>query len=417
MNEASKISEVNSQPPRNEALGIDKVLVKYEGVADAVQNPEVTILMPCLNERETLGICIRKAQAFLEKNQIEGEVVVSDNGSTDGSQEIARECGARVVDVPTRGYGAALIYGSRAARGKYIIMGDSDDSYDFSDLLAFVKDLRIGNELVMGNRFRGGIKPGAMPWLNRWLGTPVLSALGRLFFGSAIGDFNCGLRGFSADAFKQMDLKTTGMEFASEMIVKAALLKLRISEVPTTLSPDGRSRPPHLRRWRDGWRHLRFMLLYSPRWLFLYPGSALMILGLLLTLWLLPGPRFIGRVGFDIHTMIYAALMMFVGYQAVTFAIFTKVFAITHGLLPQDPKFRRAFRLTLETGLTLGGVLVALGLIISAFAVRFWERQGFGPLDPIQTLRVVTPGTICLTIGCQTVFSSFFLSVLGLVRR
>ena len=310
-----------------------------------------------------------------------------------------------------------LIYGSRAARGKYIIMGDSDDSYDFSDMLPFVRELRGGSELVMGNRFRGEIKPGAMPWLNRWLGTPVLSALGRLFFGSPIGDFNCGLRGFSAGAFQKMDLRTNGMEFASEMIVKATLLKLKISEVPTTLSPDGRSRPPHLRRWRDGWRHLRFMLLYSPRWLFLYPGGLLMTLGLLLSLWLLPGPRFIGRVGFDIHTMIYAAIMMFVGYQAVTFAVFTKVFAITHGLLPKDAKFHRAFRITLETGLAVGGVLVALGLIISMVALGYWERRGFGPLDPIRTLRVVTPGTICLTIGFQTVFSSFFLSVLGLVKR
>jgi hypothetical protein len=256
-----------------------------------------------------------------------------------------------------------------------------------------------------------------MPWLNRWLGTPVLSSLGRLFFGSPIGDFNCGLRGFSAEAFKKMDLRTPGMEFASEMIVKATLLKMKISEVPTTLSPDGRSRPPHLRRWRDGWRHLRFMLLYSPRWLFLYPGVLLMIFGLLLTLWLLPGPRFVGAVGFDVDTMIYAAIMMFVGYQAVTFAVFTKVFAITHGLLPHDGKFHRAFKITLETGLAVGGVLVALGLVISAVAIDAWHGHGFGPLDPIRTLRVVTPGTICLTIGCQTIFSSFFLSVLGLVRR
>ena len=419
MSESGEISELNGKSARNEALSIGKVLVSYETsvTGDGQSDPELTILMPCLNESETLEACIRKAQGFLEAHHVRGEVVVSDNGSTDGSQEIARTCGATVVDVPIRGYGAALIYGGRAARGKYIIMGDSDDSYDFSDLLPFVTELRAGGELVMGNRFRGGIKPGAMPWLNRWLGTPVLSFLGRLFFGAPIGDFNCGLRGFSADAFKKMDLRTTGMEFASEMIVKAALLKLSISEVPTTLSPDGRSRPPHLRRWRDGWRHLRFMLLYSPRWLFLYPGGLLMILGLLLNLWLLPGPRFIGKVGFDIHTMIYAAIMMFVGYQAITFALFTKVFAITHGLLPQDAKFHRAFRITLETGLAVGGILVAAGLIISVVALGYWERRGFGPLDPIRTLRLVTPGTICLTIGFQTVFSSFFLSVLGLVKR
>ncbi|MBZ5547030.1 MAG: glycosyltransferase family 2 protein [Acidobacteriia bacterium] len=419
MSELREISEVNAKSARNESVSIGKVSVNYgtSVTGEDQSDPEVTILMPCLNESETLEVCIRKAQGFLDANQVRGEIVVSDNGSTDGSQEIARSCGARVVDVPIRGYGAALIYGSRAARGKYIIMGDSDDSYDFSDMLPFVRELRGGSELVMGNRFRGEIKPGAMPWLNRWLGTPVLSALGRLFFGSPIGDFNCGLRGFSAGAFQKMDLRTNGMEFASEMIVKATLLKLKISEVPTTLSPDGRSRPPHLRRWRDGWRHLRFMLLYSPRWLFLYPGGLLMTLGLLLSLWLLPGPRFIGRVGFDIHTMIYAAIMMFVGYQAVTFAVFTKVFAITHGLLPKDAKFHRAFRITLETGLAVGGVLVALGLIISMVALGYWERRGFGPLDPIRTLRVVTPGTICLTIGFQTVFSSFFLSVLGLVKR
>jgi glycosyltransferase involved in cell wall biosynthesis len=419
MTEFREISEMDSVSRRDESLGINKVLVNYEATVLDNDPPalELTILMPCLNEIETLEVCIGKAKRFLDENLIHGEVVVSDNGSTDGSQELARRCGARVVDVPVRGYGAALIYGSRAASGKYIIMGDSDDSYDFSDLLAFVTDLRNGSELVMGNRFRGGIKPGAMPWLNRWLGTPVLSSLGRLFFGSPIGDFNCGLRGFSAEAFKKMDLRTPGMEFASEMIVKATLLKMKISEVPTTLSPDGRSRPPHLRRWRDGWRHLRFMLLYSPRWLFLYPGVLLMIFGLLLTLWLLPGPRFVGAVGFDVDTMIYAAIMMFVGYQAVTFAVFTKVFAITHGLLPHDGKFHRAFKITLETGLAVGGVLVALGLVISAVAIDAWHGHGFGPLDPIRTLRVVTPGTICLTIGCQTIFSSFFLSVLGLVRR
>ena len=419
MSDYQQMQERTENPARNEPLRIDELRLNYDP-ADAAQQadgPEVTILMPCLNEQETLETCVRKAKIFLEANHVSGEIVVSDNGSSDGSQEIAERCGARVVNVPIRGYGAALIYGGKAARGKYIIMGDSDDSYDFSALLPFVSALRSGSELVMGNRFRGGIKPGAMPWLNRWIGTPILSAFGRLFFGSPIGDFNCGLRGFSADAFRKMDLRTTGMEFASEMIVKATLLKLRISEVPTTLSPDGRSRPPHLRRWRDGWRHLRFMLLYSPRWLFLYPGGLLFVLGLLINLWLLPGPRFIGGVGFDVHTMIYAAIMMFVGYQAVTFALFTKVFAITHGLLPHDPKFRQALKVTLETGLAVGGTLVLFGLVISAIAVGHWEKHGFGPLDPIHTLRVVMPGTICLTIGCQTVFSSFFLSVLGLARR
>src|SRR5271157_2993377 len=305
---------------------------------------ELTILLPCLNEAETLESCIRKAQGFLERNHIRGEIVVSDSGSQDGSRDIARRCGARVVDVPIRGYGAALIHGSLVARGKYIIMGDSDDSYDFSDLLPFLEKLRAGHDLVMGNRLSGSIKPGAMPWMNRWIGTPVLSALGRLFFHCQVGDFNCGLRGYSAEAFRKMDLRTTGMEFASEMIVKATLLKLRIAEIPITLSPDGRTRRPHLRPWRDGWRHLRFMLLYSPRWLFLYPGCLLMAMSLVTALWLLPGPRTLGSVTFDIHTLFFAAMSLLVGFQAILFAVFSKTVAITQHLLPPDPKMDKLLR-------------------------------------------------------------------------
>ena len=287
---------------------------------------ELTIVMPCLNEAETLEICIRKAQSFLEKNAINGEVLIGDNGSTDGSQEIARRNGARVVDVPVRGYGAALFHASLAACSKYVVMGDSDDSYDFTNLMPFLEKLREGYELVMGNRFKGGIKPGAMPWKNRYIGNPVLSGIGIVLFSCPVSDFHCGLRAYTVEAFRKMDLRTTGMEFASEMVIKATLLKMRIAEVPTTLSPDGRSRPPHLRPWRDGWRHLRFMFLCSPRWLFLYPGLAMIAAGLGLGAWLLPSRREVFGVELDVHTLLYAAIAVVVGFQAVAFALFARVF-------------------------------------------------------------------------------------------
>jgi glycosyltransferase involved in cell wall biosynthesis len=379
---------------------------------------ELTLVMPCLNEAKTLGGCIRKALATLAQHHIHGEVVIGDNGSTDGSQEIARQLGARVVDVPVRGYGAALMGGITAARGKYIIMGDSDDSYDWNGILPFVEKMRAGYDLVMGNRFRGGIKPGAMPWLNRYLGNPVLTSLGRLFFRTPAGDFHCGMRGFSKAAVEKMDLQTTGMEFASEMVVKASLLKLKVCEVPTTLSPDGRGRPPHLRRWRDGWRHLRFMLLYSPRWLFLYPGIFLMLAGASLVAWLLPAPRHVGGATLDIHTMLYAAMMVLLGYQTVLFAMFTKVFTISEGLLPPDPKMEKVFKvITLETGLAAGGVLALLGLAGSAYAVWSWQQTSFGPLVPSETLRTIIPALVALVLGVQTIFASFFLSVLGMKRK
>ena len=293
--------------------------------------------MPCLNEAETLETCIRKARDFLERHGVRGEIVIGDNGSTDGSQEIARRCGARVVDVKVRGYGAALYHATLAARGKYVIMGDSDDSYDFSDLMPLLKELRAGRDLVMGNRFPGGIKPGAMPWKNRYLGNPILSGLGRLFFKCPVRDFHCGLRGYSAEAFRRMDLQTTGMEFASEMVIKATLLGMDVAEAPTTLSPDGRSRPPHLRPWRDGWRHLRFMLLYSPRWLFLYPGLLLMLLGLGVGAWLLPQPRQVGGTVLDVHTLLYAAAAVLLGFQTCMFAVLARAFAASRKLLPERP--------------------------------------------------------------------------------
>jgi glycosyltransferase involved in cell wall biosynthesis len=380
--------------------------------------PEVSIVMPCLNEAETLAACIDKARRFLHDARVAGEIVVADNGSTDGSPALAARLGARVVHVSARGYGHALTGGIAAAQGRYVIMGDADDSYDFSDLMPFVERLRAGDDLVMGNRFTGGIRPGAMPASHRYLGNPVLTAIGRLFFQSPCGDFHCGLRGFNKAAVSRLDLRTTGMEFASEMIVKATLHKLRISEVPTTLSPAGRRRPPHLRTWRDGWRHLRFLLLYSPRWLFLYPGALLMVLGAVAGAWLLPAPRTIGTVTFDVHTLLYAAMSVLIGFQAITFAVLTKVFAISEGLLPEDPRLSAVFRwITLEVGLFVGAVAVVVGIVGSAHALGLWGERSFGSLDPRQTLRTVIPAITCLTLGCQIVFASFFLSVLGLRRK
>ena len=385
---------------------------------DEVPALELSIVMPCLNEAETLEVCIRKAQESLRKHEIDGEVIVADNGSTDGSQAIVERLGARVVAVPRRGYGAALIGGIEAARGRFIIMGDADDSYDFSNLMPFVEKLREGYDLVMGNRFRGGIAPGAMPPLHRYLGNPLLSGIGRLFFRSPVRDFHCGLRGFRRESISKLDLRTTGMEFASEMVVKSTLMGLRITEVPTTLSPDGRSRPPHLRSWRDGWRHLRFLLLYSPRWLFLVPGALLMALGLVAGALLLPGPRAIAGVTFDVHTLLYAAAAVVIGFQSIVFAVFTKSFAINEGLVPESRRMTFLFRyVTLETGLVVGAALVALGLAVSVAAFSTWGRHAFGELDPRQTLRLVVPGVVCLMLGFQIVLSSFFLSVLGMSRR
>ena len=379
---------------------------------------ELTILMPCLDEEETIGLCIAKAQQTLKANAIRGEVLVADNGSTDRSREIAEQLGARVVRVERKGYGAALLGGIAAARGRFVIMGDADDSYDFANLMPFVEELRAGRDLVMGNRFRGGIAPGAMPPLHRYLGNPVLTAFGRLFFKSPSGDFHCGLRGFRREAIERLDLRTTGMEFASEMVVKATLLGLSITEVPTTLSRDGRSRAPHLRSWRDGWRYLRFLLLFSPRWLFLYPGFALIAVGAAMFALILPGPRTIAGVTFDVNTLMYASAAVVLGTQSVIFATFTKVYAVTHGLHPPDPRLDRLFRIvTLETGVVVGAILLLVGLVGSMIAVDFWGERSFGDLDPRQTLRLIIPATLFLALGFQIILSSFFLSVLGLATR
>lgn len=375
---------------------------------------ELSILMPCLNEAETLEVCIKKAQGYLAQYDVLGEVIIADNGSTDGSQEIARRLGARVVDVKEKGYGSALRSGIAAARGQYIIMGDSDDSYDFTDLTPFLKKLRQGYDLVMGNRFKGGIKPGAMPPLHRYLGNPVLTWIGRLFFASPCTDFHCGLRGFNKVSIKSLNLRTTGMEFASEMVVKASLYKMKIAEVPTTLSPDGRSRPPHLKSWRDGWRHLRFLLLYSPRWLFLYPGMLIMLTGVVIELWLLPGPQGV----FDVHTLLYAGMAIILGFQSITFAVFTKIFAITEGLIPEDRRLNTLFRyVDLEKGLIVGAILLLVGISGSIYAVFFWAFHAFGSLNASHMMRLVIPSVTSLCLGFQIILSSFFLSVLGLKRQ
>lgn len=374
--------------------------------------------MPCLNEAETLATCIRKARAGLAAAGVSGEIIVADNGSTDGSIEIAQREGARVVHVSERGYGSAVRGGARAARGEWIIMGDADDSYDFSRITGFVEKFREGYDLVMGCRLPSGggtIAPGAMPWKNRWIGNPALTFIGRLFFRCPAHDFHCGLRGFTRKAFEVMDLKTTGMEFASEMVIKATLRGLKIAEVPITLHKDGRSRPPHLKPWRDGWRHLRFMLIYSPRWLFLIPGLVLGGLGFLSGAILARGAVQVGRVTFDVGTLTIAAMAFMVGLQLVAFAFFTKVFAIGEGLLPQDAKFARWFRFfTLEKGVLSGATLFLVGCGLLAHAFWHWWRTGYGQLDYPENLRRLIPAATLIMAGLQVVFSSFFLSVLGL---
>ena len=386
--------------------------------AETGEDIQISVVMPCLNESATVGTCVTKALETLRRHGIRGEVVVADNGSTDGSQQIAANQGARVIPVETRGYGSALRAGITAARGEFILMGDADDSYDFSQLPAFLRKLEEGYDLVMGNRFQGEILPGAMPPLHRYLGNPVLTGLGRLFFKSPLGDFHCGLRAFRKDAIERLQLRTLGMEFASEIIVKAATFGLRVTEIPTTLSPDGRNRASHLRTWHDGWRHLRFLLLYSPRWLFLYPGFALLLVGVLASVWLLPGPRVVGNVGFDVHTLLFAAMAILIGFQSILFATFSKVFAISEGLLPEDKRLNRLFAyITLEVGLVVGFLLVLGGAGAWIFSLEYWRIHHFGALDPEKTMRFVIPGMVFFTLGFQIILSSFFLSVLGMARR
>lgn len=380
---------------------------------------ELSIVMPCLNEAETLATCIRKAKNFLESRHIQGEIIVADNGSTDNSPTIAQAEEARVVPVITPGYGSSLMGGIKAAQGKYVIMGDADDSYDFAALDNFLEQLRAGFDLVMGNRFQGGIQPYAMPLLHRYFGNPVLSRIGKLFFRSPIGDFHCGLRGFNREAILKLDLRTTGMEFASEMVVKATLHQLRITEVPTILYPDGRNRPPHLRSWRDGWRHLRFLLMYSPRWLFLYPGLILTAIGVLGMGLLLPGPLTLGKVTFDIHTLLISSTAIILGSQLVTFAILAKQFAINAGLLPDKPYFRTALeKISLEVLLVTGGLLMLLGTVGIIYSVFLWATKAqFGSLVPTQMMRLLVPAITLVAVGFQIVMFSFFKGILELKTR
>ena len=376
---------------------------------------ELTVVIPCLNEAETVATCVLKAVEFIEKNGLDGEVVVADNGSTDGSRQLAVEAGARVVPIGERGYGNALIGGIQAANGEYVIMGDADDSYDFTNLMPFVLELRKGADLVMGNRFSGGIEPGAMPSLHRYLGNPVLSFIGRLFFRSRIGDFHCGLRGFRRDSVLGLHLQAAGMEFASEMVVKATLARQKIAEVPTTLAVDGRSRPPHLRTWRDGWRHLRFLLLFSPRWLFFVPGSVLCLLGLVIGALTSTGPITIGDVTFGVDTLVVAAGMVIIGFQSVLFWLFTRVYARSEGFLPESPRATRVLALlTLERVLVLGGVIGLAGLAGLVFSLTEWQAAGFGRLNYEHALRVMVPSVTALTLSFQAVLGCFFLSILDI---
>jgi glycosyltransferase involved in cell wall biosynthesis len=380
-----------------------------------MKSNKLSIIMPCLNEAETLEICIHKAMLFLSQNSMQGEVIIADNGSTDGSQKIAEKMNARVVNIPQKGYGSALMGGIEASQYEFIIMGDADDSYDFSNLLPFVNALDGGADLVMGNRFKGGIRPDAMPFLHRYLGNPVLSGLARLFFKSNIGDYHCGLRGFRKQSILSLNLQTTGMEFASEMVVKATLQKLKIVEVPTILYPDGRSRAPHLRTWPDGWRHLKFLLLYSPRWLFLYPGILLIILGVLTTAILLPGPINVGNFILDINTLMYASLLIIMGVQSVLFSTFTHVFGVNAGLLPQEEGTDKILeQFGLEKGLLISLGMMLLGFLSSVGALIYWGENRFGDIDPSFSMRLVIPGAVLFTLGIQVFFASFFLGILNM---
>jgi glycosyltransferase involved in cell wall biosynthesis len=379
---------------------------------------ELTVLMPCLNEVETVATCVRNAVAWMEGHAVVGEVVVSDNGSTDGSQRLAAEAGARVIDAPVRGYGGALQAGIEAARGRFVIMGDADDSYDFTALEPFIEELRGGADLVVGNRFRGGIEPGAMPFLHRYLGNPVLSWLGRLLFRVPVADFHCGLRGFRRDRVQALRLRSSGMEFASEMVVKAGLRGLDVREVPTVLRPDGRTRKPHLRTWRDGWRHLRFLLLYSPRWLFIIPGATLFTVGLALTTLLVVRPVEVLGVVLDVSALVYAAAMAIVGAQALTFGIFVKIYAVSRGLLPADDRLDRfGERFGLERGILVGALLIVGGIAAALLSFWRWRAQGWGDLDPSEQLRIVVPAALGVIFGAWAVLGSFVLSILGMDKQ
>lgn len=387
--------------------------------AASIAGMELSIIMPCLNERETIATCIHKAQSFLARSGIKGEIIVADNGSSDGSQEIAAGMGAKVVPVAVKGYGAALIGGIEAAQGRYVVMGDADDSYDFANLGPFVEQLRSGADIVMGNRFAGGIEAGAMPFLHKYLGNPVLSFLGRLFFSIPVGDFHCGLRAFRTDAARALGLNSTGMEFASEMVVRSSLAGLKIVEVPTTLKPDGRSRPPHLKTWRDGWRHLKFLLMYSPRWLFFIPGMSLIAIGVLLAALLSWGPVHVVRdVVLDINTFISACFFTIAGVQLVSFGAIARTYAAISGFLPGNSRTMALLRHATTDRLALGGALLALlGAAAFGYALHAWAQQDFGPLPDPMIPRMVLGGMTMVVIGIQVLFTGFVLGILEIPRR
>lgn len=377
---------------------------------------ELSIIIPCLNEAESLPHCLSKAYSFLKTNNIIGEVIIVDNGSSDGSAAIARSYGAIVISESEKGYGNAMTAGINKSTGRYIIMGDADDSYDFSAIMPFLQLLQNGYDLVIGNRFKGGIQKGAMPFLHRYIGNPTLSFIGRLFFRIKIGDFLCGLRGFSRTCYDQLELRTTGMEFGPEMIVKAALLKLKITEIPIILYPDKRSKSSHLQTWRDGWRNLRFLLLYSPRWLFLIPGIILMILGIIGSISLITGPIAIGDKKLDVHTLVYTSGFILLGFQFISLYFFSKLYATTHGLLPNQQNFITRFSkfFKLEKGIVLGLLLFAAGIYLSIKSVLYWKHTGFGNLDHVKVLRWVIPSVTLLVLGVQLIISCFYLSILAI---
>jgi glycosyltransferase involved in cell wall biosynthesis len=422
-------TERNSKPqdPEFVEVGGSRLIPAYDGretlaaTEKEASELEVSIVMPCLNEAETLQRCIRKAQQSIRQHGLRAEIIIADNGSIDGSREMAQAGGARVVPVEAKGYGAALAGGIEAAKGRYVIMGDADDSYDFSHIFPFIEKLREGHDLVMGCRLPSGggtVVPGAMPWKHRWIGNPVLTGIGRLFFRSSISDFHCGLRAFRKEAYQKLDMRTTGMEFASEMVIKATLRKMRVTQIPITLHKDGRSRPPHLRSWRDGWRHLRFMLMYSPRWLFLFPGIIGFLVGAFFFALLLQGPLRVGTAFLDTNTLLVSSMAIILSFQLISFAMFTKIFAISEGLLPEDPRLNRLFSIiTLEVGILVGLILAASGLGLLIGAVVYWAKLGFGELSYPDSLRLVIPAVTSLTLGAQIIFSSFFMSILGLKTR
>jgi hypothetical protein len=378
---------------------------------------DVSVVIPCLNEAQSIAFCIDKARAAFKAAGINGEVVVGDNGSTDGSIEIAKTHGARVADATLKGYGHALRAGIEAARGTFIIMGDADDSYDFSEVPRFVSKWREGYDVVMGNRFKGGIKPGAMPWHHKYIGNPVLSGVLRILFHTNIGDSHCGMRGFTKEVYQRMDLRTTGMEYASEFVIKAAKLGVRMAEIPITLWPDKRGRPPHLRSFHDGWRHLRFMLMYAPNWLFLGPGGLLAAVGLALVFWLLPGPRRVGEVELDVHTMLFGMMFVLLGIQILSIGLFAKVFSYSERFAHDNRSLESALkRVTLEKGLVLGAVLTLIGFAGDVWVFGQWAHGGFGPLEPRHELRLIIFWTLWFFLGVQIIFSSFFLSMLGISR-